>query len=492
MRRATPARAAIAAGCLLAGVAQFPARARGADPLPNECLPAASLQSGWCGDGGPATRALLYSPSSVSAFGDGSFVVMDAGRTKQLGVRLAVVRRVGADGVISVAAGTGRDGSTGDGGPATAAQVSAGALAAMPDGGFLLAEQRTSRVRRVAPGGTITTVAGTGQAGFSGDGGPATAAALNHPRGIAPTADGGYLIADTGNARIRRVAPDGAISTVAGDGHLGTRGDGGPATAAPLRRPTDVAALPGGGFAIVDGPEVIGDTLVRVVLPSGTIFTQHNLAESPGVSCVCEVADPTIVSPTSSSLLLTTFNSVLAMGRYQPEQTIAGGSSCGYGGDGGTATDALFSGIRDISLLPNGGFLVADSGNSRIRRVDATGTVRTVAGGGGRSGSLTGAMARRICAPPPAYSTWNVFELLGVPGRKPVRVKIATTLEARVTITAQRGHRRVAGPVSVLASGEKVVTLAPALAPGRYRVVAKGRTSGQRPKHVRMTLRVPG
>src|SRR5262249_1654898 len=130
---------------------------------------------------------------------------------------------------IFTVAGTGA--VLGDGGPATAAQLNAPVgVAATPDGGFLVTTPGNQRVRRVSPDGPITTVAGAnGSGGFSGDGGPATAAQLNGPIGVAATADGGFLIGDSVNARVRRVSADGTITTAAGTGTEGFSGDGGPA-----------------------------------------------------------------------------------------------------------------------------------------------------------------------------------------------------------------------------------------------------------------------
>src|SRR5215217_6651953 len=127
---------------------------------------------------------------------------------------------------IFTVAGTGTPGSTGDGGPASAAQVSlVFGLAITADGSVLISDQDKNRVRSVSPAGTITTVAGTGTFGFGGDGGPATAAQFGSPSGIALTAGGGYLIADTNNHRIRRVSPAGTITTAAGTGEGSFGGD---------------------------------------------------------------------------------------------------------------------------------------------------------------------------------------------------------------------------------------------------------------------------
>ena len=377
MYRAISVRLAVTTSALI-GVL-LPATA-GAELTPHDCVPALKLQSGWCGDGGRADRALLFAPRSVSAYADGSLVIMDTGMTGNR-ERFAVVRRVRADGIIVAAAGAGEAGSTGDGGPATAARISPGDVAALPDGGFLLAEPASHRVRRVGPDGIISTVAGTGVRGFGGDGGAATAALLNSPHGIAVTADGGFLIADTGNSRIRRIAPDGVISTVAGDGRRGTEGDWGPATLAALDRPTDVAAAQDGGFVVVDAAA----RLTRVVLPDGTIFTHYNLANFLHRLCGCTYRDPTIDVAADGSLLVTASQAVMRLGRDLDETLVAGGHFCGYGGDGRRALRAEFAGIADVDSMPGGGFVVADSDNSRVRLVDAHGIVTTVAGGGGHA-----------------------------------------------------------------------------------------------------------
>jgi hypothetical protein len=120
------------------------------------------------------------------------------------------------------------------------------------DGGFLIGDSNDERVRRVSPAGIITTVAGTGTQGFAGDGGPATAAQLSGPDGVAVTPDGGFLFADSFNNRVRRVSPAGTITTVAGNGTAGAWGDGGPATAAELNEPEGVALTADGGFLVAD------------------------------------------------------------------------------------------------------------------------------------------------------------------------------------------------------------------------------------------------
>jgi hypothetical protein len=172
---------------------------------------------------------------------------------------------------IFTVAGTGIYGFTGDGAPATAAELGhPTGVAVTADGGFLIADALNNRIRRVSPRGTIATVAGSGggfpNGGFAGDGGPATAAQFEQPTGVAVTAGGGFLIADSGNRRIRRVSPGGTITTVAGTGAEGSSGDGGAATAARLGFPFQVAATPDGGFVIAQPSP---NHRIRIVVPRG-------------------------------------------------------------------------------------------------------------------------------------------------------------------------------------------------------------------------------
>src|SRR3954469_2918896 len=143
------------------------------------------------------------------------------------GAAIAVCAPAGAaTNNIFTVAGNGTFGFSGDGGPATAAQLyNPSSVSPTADGGFLIADANNNRVRRVSPAGVITTVAGTGAAGFAGDGGAATAAQLNSPTAVSVMPDGGYLLADTLNHRVRRVSPAGIITTLAGTGTAGFTGD---------------------------------------------------------------------------------------------------------------------------------------------------------------------------------------------------------------------------------------------------------------------------
>jgi DNA-binding beta-propeller fold protein YncE len=215
--------------------------------------------AGFGGDGGPAAEATLDAPLGVAVDPrDGSFLIADSGNHR--------VRRVRADGVIETIAGTGEPGGSGDGGPALAARLSAPFRAAVDprDGSILVADTGNHRVRRLLADGTIVALAGTGERGFSGDGGPALAARLDGPEDARVGPDGAIYIADSGNHRVRRVLADGTIETVAGDGVSATRGDGGDARAASLRHPSGLAFDPQGRLVIA---EAFGHRVRRVSLP---------------------------------------------------------------------------------------------------------------------------------------------------------------------------------------------------------------------------------
>ena len=191
---------------------------------------------GFSGDGGPATGAQLNAPFGVFVDAAGNLFIADVGNHR--------IRKVDPAGTISTVAGTGVggfSGFSGDGGPATEAQLHFPAGVFVDAAGNLfIADASNHRIRKMDPAGTISTVAGTGVEGFSGDGGPATEAQLHFPAGVFVDAAGNLFIADASNHRIRKVDPAGTISTVAGTGTAGFSGDGGPATGAQLNGPSGV------------------------------------------------------------------------------------------------------------------------------------------------------------------------------------------------------------------------------------------------------------
>jgi hypothetical protein len=206
-------------------------------------------------EGVPATQAALWAPSAVAVAPDGSLFVADRFNYR--------IRRIDPGGNIRSFAGTGAPGAAGDEGPAVdAAMGDPAGLAVGSDGSVYVAQSAEHRIRRIRPDGIIEPFAGVGTGSFSGDGGPATRAALNFPLGLTVGSDGSVYLADSFNHRVRRVGVDGLIQTVAGMGLSGFEGDGGPATAAKLNEPRALAIAP-------DGTVVVGDVQrVRRIEPA--------------------------------------------------------------------------------------------------------------------------------------------------------------------------------------------------------------------------------
>jgi sugar lactone lactonase YvrE len=322
---------------------------------------------GFAGDGGPAAAAQLATPAGVALTADGGYLIADSGNAR--------VRKVSAAGVITTVAGSGVSGLAGDGGPATAAQLySANAVAVLPDGSFLIADAGNKRIRQVTAAGVMITAAGGGPLQLDiGDGGPATAALLNNPADVAVTPDGGFLIADTANWRIRKVAASGVITTVAGNGQHGFSGDGGPATAAQLAGPAGVAPTADGGFLIADSE----NNRIRKVSAAGMIATVAGVGTGGfsgdgGPATAAQLNHPIGVTPTADGgfYIADTFNHrirfVSAAGTIA---TVAGGGSSGAG-DGGLPTAAGLSYPSSVALTADG-YLIAEQTGNRIRRVSA-------------------------------------------------------------------------------------------------------------------------
>jgi sugar lactone lactonase YvrE len=234
--------------------------------------------------------------------------------------------------------------------------------------------------------GTISTVAGSDPFGdFSGDGGPATAAALNNPTGVAATADGGYLIADASNARVRRVFPDGTITTVAGTGNYAFSGDGGPATAADLREP--------GGVALdAQGRVYIADTVnarIRMVDTNGIITT----VAGTGATNVLNHPHGVAIDSQGRVVIADTYNHRIRRLDAGTLTTIAGTGAFGYSGDGGPALSATLSTPYYVAVDSQDRILLSDLSNNRIRRIEVDNTITTMAGNGNASFSGDGGPA---------------------------------------------------------------------------------------------------
>jgi uncharacterized protein (TIGR03437 family) len=309
---------------------------------------------------GSATVTLVVGADTGAAV---SANIIVAGQT-------VTVAEAGAQsGIITTVAGNGTAGFSGDGGPAASASLDGpGDVAVDASGNLYISDD--NRIRKVSTSGIITTYAGIGPVGFpggfSGDGGPATSASIYAPRGIVLDASGNLFFADSYNQRIRKVSASGIITTVAGNGYgapdLGGAfsGDGGPATSAELNFPIGVALDGSGSLFIADS----NNQRIRKVSVAGTIAT---VAGNPG-TCIAW-AEPVFCT--------------------------------GFSGDGGPATSALFDQPMGVAVDAAGNLFIADEDNNRIRKVSASGIITTVAGNGvaGFSGDGGQATSAELNAP---------------------------------------------------------------------------------------------
>ena len=289
------------------------------------------------------------------------------------------MREVVSGGTIDTLAGTGVAGFSGDNGPANAARLDQpGDVAIDAAGNVYIADLNNSRVRRVAVDGTITTFAGTGVSGLSGDNGPATAARLANPVGLDLDAAGNLYVADFDNHTVRKITPGGTISRVAGTGTQGYSGDNGPATAARMSSPADVAVDGAGNVFIAE----FNGHRVRKVSPGGTITTvagtgTQGYSGTDGPATAAQMSSPAGVDVDSSGNLF-----VAEFGNHVIREVdaagtitrVAGVALAGFAGDGGPATSAQIDSPSRVSLSPDGDFYVSDWGNHRVRHVDALGS----------------------------------------------------------------------------------------------------------------------
>jgi RHS repeat-associated protein len=323
--------------------------------------------SGYHGDGGPATQARLHAPVAMAVGADGSFYISDHNNQ--------VIRRVGPDGTITTVAGTGVSGNSGDGGPAAQARLAnPRGLDIGPDGSLYIADSNNGRIRRVGPDGIITTVSGGGNpADGMGDGGLATQAKLDLPYDVAVGPDGNLYIADFQHFRVRQVGPDGIITTVAGTGVSGNSGDGGPAAQARFRGPVGVTVGPDGTLYIADRRS----NRIRRVGLDGVITTvaggnQFGVLGDGGPATEAFLNSPyDIVFGPDGSLYIADYgnNRIRRVGPDSIITTIAGTGVFGYNGDGNPAPHAQLAFPHDVALTPEGNLFIVDENNHRVRQV---------------------------------------------------------------------------------------------------------------------------
>ncbi len=315
------------------------------------------------GDGGPATSAQITNIQGIALDSAGNLYLTDTDNAR--------VRKVAANGTITTLAGTGVAGFSGDGGPATSAQLNLPyGLAVDSTGAVYVADLGNNRVRKITPGGTISTVAGNGAMLSAGDGGAATAASLMSPRNLAIDASGNLYISEFDGHRVREVAPTGTITTIAGTGVAGYSGDNGSPTQAQLAYPAGLAFDSGGSLYIADS----GNNRVRRIM-AGLIAT------------VVGAGSTTLMTPVAVAV---GSNATVYVADFNPEvhmltasggwSVFAGTASPGFSGDGGPATLAQLTQPRDLALDKSGDVFIADG--VHVRKVNSSGVIQTVAGDG--------------------------------------------------------------------------------------------------------------
>lgn len=301
-----------------------------------------------------------------------------------LGLTLAAALVCGAQGIISVAAGGG-EAEIGDGGPATAVKLSTpSGIVLDPAGNIYFSDYGHHRIRKVTPGGIITTIAGTGKSGFSGDGGPATAADIYYPKGLARDAQGNLFFADFLNHRVRKIDTAGIITTVAGIGVTGFVGEGGLAVNATLSNPWDVDVDAEGNLYIAD----TGNHRIRKVNRLGLINTVAGSGFAGSAGDGGPALSATLFSPLSVAvdsagvLYIAESNRVRKAVQGGDIRAFAGNGTTAFAGDGGPALAASLQDPRGVTVTSTGVVYITDFFGARIRKVDEAGTITTYAGGG--------------------------------------------------------------------------------------------------------------
>jgi len=321
---------------------------------------------GYSGDNGPATSAELSIPNGVAVDAAGDLYIADTGSHH--------VRKV-SNGVITTVAGNRVYGYGGDNGPATSAQLFTTGVAVDSNSNLYIADEYNNRIRRVT-NGVITTVAGNGTQGFSGDNGPATSAQLTEPCGVAVDAAGDLYIADTLNFRIRKVT-NGVITTVAGGGSV--EGDNGPATSAQLQEAFGVAVDAAGKLYIAayNAIRKVTNGVITTAAGGGSEVGDNGPATSAQLWSPSGVA----ADSTGDVYIADMYNNLIRKVSNGVITTVAGNGTGGYSGDNGPPTSASLSSPQSIAVDAAGSLYVADTGNQRIRKV-SNGVITTVAGNG--------------------------------------------------------------------------------------------------------------
>jgi Gluconolactonase len=324
---------------------------------------------GYSGDNGPAVNAGLYSPENLAIDGFDNIYIADTGNNR--------IRKIDGSDNISTVTGNGTGDYDGDGGAAIEAEINSPHDVTVYSGNIYIADYQNACIRMVnSSSGKISTIAGIGsQAGFDNDGNSAVTAKLNYPSGVAVDGSGNIYIADTVNHRIRKINVSGDISTVAGNGTAGYSGDDGPAVNAELNYPVDIAVDNAGNLYIADNKN---NRIRKVDISSQNISTiagtgKSDFAGDGGVATDAALNSPRgIAVDSAGNIYIADTNNhrirkVDSVSGYI--STIAGNGNLGFRGDNGHATGARLSYPAGVAVDASGNLYIADTGNHRIRKV---------------------------------------------------------------------------------------------------------------------------
>lgn len=319
------------------------------------------------GTGLPATNATLGNFAGIACDLSGNLYIADKDRQ--------IIRKVDRiTGVINTIAGNGTAGFSGDGMPATGAKINnPGWISFDSHGNLFFTDRANHRVRKVDVSGIITTVAGIGTASFSGDGFPATAAGLNAPQGLCIDRHDNIYIADNGNKRVRKITTSGIISTIAGTGTAGYSGDGGPAISAEMQSAYGISTDTTGNVFFADWN---GDRVRKVAIATGIISTIAGNGvftyTGDGVAAVASGVDPFDVTVDDTGNIFIadyTNNRIRKVNATGIISTVAGNGTTGYSGDGGAAMSAAINRPAGVKFDVCRNLLLSDNENHRVRKV---------------------------------------------------------------------------------------------------------------------------
>ena len=381
------------------------------------------------GDGHPANQAGIRSPRGIVVDATGNVYFSDSGNQS--------VRMVDTSGIIHTFAGNGNSGYTGDGGPATSAELNQPAgLTIDSAGNIYIADTFNNAIRMVDTSGIIHTVAGNGKEGYSGDGGAATSAELDRPRGMFVDVSGNLFIADTNNRAIREIV-SGIINTIAGNGQLGCAGDGSAATAASIGNPRDVLVANGTLYISNGGC----DQIRAVTLSSGiiTTFAGTNLGYdgegNPPLAAKFSTPTGLGLDPSGNLLVVDSGNNRVRQITSTAVNTIAGG----YTGDGGPSLHSALNDPQNIVFDKHSNMFIVEGNGNRVRKVSPTGTITTFAGTGvtGSTGNGGLATAATLNNPLGVAVDGNANVYIADNGNNVIRVVNKT---GTISIFAQNAH----------------------------------------------------